>query len=98
MAEEPTHLHSWNVLAAVPSAVTGRVIASPECEDKQISLSAKPVPSTTDPAPLWKDPCGHPPILKTTPNYDCSALGLLPSHIMVISGSRGGVGGGDEAW
>lgn len=68
----------------------GRVIASPECEDKQISLSAKPVPSTTYPPLLWKDACGHPPALKTTPNYDCSAPGLfVQSHIIVISGSLG---------
>lgn len=88
MAEEPTHLRSWNVLATVLSAVMGRVMASPECEDKQISQSAKPVPSSSDPPLLWKDPCGHPPALKTTPNYDCSAPGLfLQSHIIVISGS-----------
>lgn len=42
--------------ATVLSAVTGRVIASLECEDKQISLSAELVPSTTYPPLLWEDP------------------------------------------
>ena len=73
MAGEPTQLCFWNVLATVLSAVMGRVIASLECEDKQISLSAKLVPSTTYPPLLWEDPPDHPPTLKTAPRYDCCA-------------------------
>lgn len=89
MAGESTLLRSWNVLATVLSAVTGRGIASLECEDKQISLSATLVPNTTYPPLLWKDPSGHPPALKTTPNMTA----LQRSHVLVISGSLGRRGG-----
>ena len=91
LAREPTHLCSWNVLPTVLSAVRGRVIASPECEDKQISLSVKLVPSTTYPPLLWKDPSGHPPALKTPQIW----LLCTQSHVLAISGSPGA---GSTTW
>lgn len=80
------------MLATVLSAVTGRVIASLECEDKQISLSAKLVPSTTYPLLLWKDPSDRLPALKTTPKYDCSYSDSFYSHTLLSSQDSWGEG------